>query len=71
MSPMRILLLTPSFPYPAHQGGALRNLGLIRGLLDSGHTVDLASFHDDPEAARASELAAELGSLEVVPTPAP
>ena len=70
MSPMRILLLTPSFPYPAHQGGALRNLGLIRGLLDSGHTVDLASFHDDPEAARASELAAELGSLEVVPTPA-
>jgi len=67
---MRILLLTPSFPYPAHQGGALRNLGLISGLLATGHTVDVASFHDDPETAHASELAAELGSLEVVPTPA-
>lgn len=67
---MRILLLTPSFPYPAHQGGALRNLGLIRGLIAVGHTVDLASFHDDPAAAAASALASELGTLEVVPTPA-
>ena len=67
---MRILLLTPSFPYPAHQGGALRNLGLIRGLIAAGHTVDLASFHDDPEAATDSQLAGELGSLEIVRTPA-
>ncbi|MFN8379229.1 MAG: glycosyltransferase [Anaerolineae bacterium] len=66
---MRILLLTPSFPYPAHQGGALRNLGLIRGLIAAGHTVDLASFHDDPETAFVSDLAAELGSLEIVRTP--
>ena len=67
---MRILLLTPSFPYPAHQGGALRNLGLIRGLIAAEHTVDLASFHDDPEAATDSQLAGELGSLEIVRTPA-
>jgi glycosyltransferase involved in cell wall biosynthesis len=67
---MRILLLTPSFPYPAHQGGALRNLGLIRGLIAAGHTVDVASFHDDPPAALESPLAQELGALEVVATPA-
>lgn len=66
---MRILLLTPSFPFPAYQGGALRNLGLIRGLIAAGHSVDLASFHDDPEAAADSDLAAELGSLELVRTP--
>lgn len=67
---MRILFLTPSFPYPAHQGGALRNLGLIRGLIAAGHTVDLASFHDDCASAAASPLAAHLGALEVVPAPA-
>lgn len=66
---MRILLLTPSFPFPAYQGGALRNLGLIRGLLDAGYTVDIASFHDDPAAASTSELAGELGDLVVIRTP--
>jgi glycosyltransferase involved in cell wall biosynthesis len=41
---MRILLLTPALPYPAHQGGALRNHGIIRCL--AGHDVTLLSFHD-------------------------
>ncbi len=66
---MRILLLTPSFPYPAHQGGALRNLGLIEGLIHAGHTVDLATFHDDVAAAQSTPLAQKLGALEVVATP--
>lgn len=66
---MRILLLTPSFPYPAHQGGALRNLGLIEGLIQAGHTVDLAAFHDDVAAAHSTPLAQSLGALEVVATP--
>ncbi len=66
---MRILLLTPSFPYPAHQGGALRNLGLLRSLIAAGHTIDLASFHDDPAAAAESALVQELGALELVPMP--
>ena len=43
---MQILLLTPAFPYPPHQGGALRNFGIIRGLHDAGHTITLVSFSE-------------------------
>ncbi|MBE2270927.1 MAG: glycosyltransferase [Anaerolinea sp.] len=43
---MRVLLLTPALPYPPHQGGALRNYGILRGLRDAGHQVSLFSFHD-------------------------
>lgn len=43
---MRILLLTPALPYPPHQGGALRNFGILRGLHDAGHTITLLSFHE-------------------------
>ncbi len=43
---------------------------MTRGLMRAGHTVDLASFHDDPAAAGVSPLAQELGALELVPTPA-
>ena len=48
---MQILLLTPALPYPPHQGGALRNFGILRGLHDAGHTITLLSFHDAPLAA--------------------
>lgn len=44
---MRILLLTSSLPYPAHGGGALRTLGIIRGLYEAGHEITLVGFHDD------------------------
>jgi glycosyltransferase involved in cell wall biosynthesis len=44
---MQILLLTPALPYPPHQGGALRNFGIIRGLHDAGHAITLLSFHDN------------------------
>jgi len=43
---MNILFLTPHFPYPPHQGGALRNFGMIEGLAQRGHTVSLLSFRD-------------------------
>ena len=43
---MQILLLTPALPYPPHQGGALRNFGILRGLHDAGHTISLLSFHE-------------------------
>jgi glycosyltransferase involved in cell wall biosynthesis len=43
---MQILLLKPALPYPPHQGGALRNFGILRGLHDAGHTISLLSFHD-------------------------
>jgi glycosyltransferase involved in cell wall biosynthesis len=45
---MQILLLTPSLPYPPHQGGALRNFGILRGLHDAGHSISLLSFSDTP-----------------------
>ncbi len=44
---MRILMLTPALPYPAHQGGALRNYGLIYGLHHAGHEITLLSFAHD------------------------
>ncbi len=43
---MQILLLTPAFPYPPHQGGALRNFGIIRGLHAAGHKITLISFNE-------------------------
>jgi len=44
---MKILMLTPALPYPAHQGGALRNQGILRGLASAGHDVILLSFCDE------------------------
>jgi len=43
---MHILLLTPALPYPPHQGGALRNFGILSGLHEAGHQVTLFSFSD-------------------------
>lgn len=42
----RILFLTPHLPYPPHQGGALRNYGLIQGLVERGHELALLSFRE-------------------------
>jgi sugar transferase (PEP-CTERM/EpsH1 system associated) len=49
---VHLLLLTPQFPYPPHQGATLRNFHLLRGLA-ARHTVDLFSLlapDDDPTA---------------------
>jgi polysaccharide biosynthesis protein PslH len=43
---MRLLFLTPQFPYPPHKGTTLRNYNLIAGLAQR-HTIDLLSFHAD------------------------
>lgn len=43
---MHLLFLTPSLPYPPHQGGAIRNYGLIHGLHQAGHTITLLSYTD-------------------------
>lgn len=43
---MHMLLLTPALPYPPHQGGALRNYGILRGLREAGHRISLFSFSD-------------------------
>jgi sugar transferase (PEP-CTERM/EpsH1 system associated) len=47
---MRLLFLTPQFPYPPHKGTTLRNYNLIAGLA-TRHEIDLLSFADSSPAA--------------------
>ncbi len=59
---MRILLLTPQFPWPTHQGTTLRNFNLIRQLAQR-HEVHLFSIlapGDDPTAGPVPELCATI-----------
>jgi sugar transferase (PEP-CTERM/EpsH1 system associated) len=53
---MRLLFLTPQFPYPPHKGTSLRNYNLIAGLAQR-HTIDLLSFADDSAAPPSTPLA--------------
>jgi glycosyltransferase involved in cell wall biosynthesis len=68
-SPHRILVLTPQFPYPPHQGTTLRNYNLVAGLA-ARHRVHLLSF-GDPDAAVGSPLDDLCQSVEVIPPPPP
>jgi polysaccharide biosynthesis protein PslH len=43
---MRILIVTPNPPYPAHSGGALRANGILHILNNAGHEVTLLCFSD-------------------------
>ncbi|MEP7293675.1 MAG: glycosyltransferase [Chloroflexota bacterium] len=63
---MRILLLTPALPYPPHQGGALRNFGILSGLRAAGHDVTLLSFGE-----RVGSVPRELGDQVEIVTPPP
>ena len=66
---MRILLLTSSLPYPAHGGGALRTLGIIRGLYEAGHAITLVCFHDDSISVASTPLAKYCARIETLPPP--
>ena len=44
---MRLLFLTPQYPYPPHKGTTLRNYHVIAGLA-ARHTIDLLSFSEAP-----------------------
>ncbi len=46
---MKLLLLMPQLPYPAHQGTTLRNLHILRGLSDK-HEITLLCFSENEEA---------------------
>ena len=66
-SSLKILLLTPQLPYPAHQGTSLRNFHIVRGL-GKQHEISLLSF--------TSDLDAEFGPLidlchEIITVPEP
>ena len=68
---MRILLLTPQFPYPPHQGTSLRNYHIIRGLAER-HEVHLLSFKEGNGAGEREmpgPLWALCASVTVVPAP--
>jgi sugar transferase (PEP-CTERM/EpsH1 system associated) len=62
-----ILLLTPQFPYPPHQGTTLRNYNLIAGLA-LRHQVHLLSF-GDPAASRGTPLDGLCNTLQVLLPP--
>jgi glycosyltransferase involved in cell wall biosynthesis len=47
---MRILFLTPQYPYPPHKGTTLRNYNIIAGLAQR-HEIDVLSFADAPPPA--------------------
>lgn len=66
---MRVLLLTPALPYPPHQGGAIRNYGLVRGLHEAGHTVCVLSFHGDGPDPATTPLADLCEWVDTVPPP--
>ncbi|HEY79774.1 MAG TPA: glycosyltransferase [Caldilineae bacterium] len=61
---MRILQLTPQFPWPTHQGTTLRNFNILKGLA-RGHELHLFSMlgpGDDPAAGPVSGLVASLAA---------
>src|SRR5258706_7602378 len=67
---MRVLFLTGQVPYPPHAGGALRTYGLLSGLHQAGHTIDLLTFvePDAPDPA-STPLAALCDNIVTVPAP--
>ncbi len=62
-----ILLLTPQFPYPPHQGTTIRNYNLIVGLARR-HEVHLLSF-GEPAACQGTPLEDLCRSVQVVRPP--
>ncbi len=66
---MRILQLTPQFPWPTHQGTTLRNFNLLKALArrHEMHLFSMLAPGDDPAAGPVSGLVA---SMAVAPQPA-
>ena len=66
---MNILLLTPQPPFPAHQGTAIRNWGLLRHLAPQ-HSITLLTFASANVTGLPPELTALCRAVEIVPFPA-
>jgi sugar transferase (PEP-CTERM/EpsH1 system associated) len=65
--PRKILVLTPQFPYPPHQGTTMRNFNLVAGL-SHRHEVHLLAF-GDPDKCQDTPLDVLCQSIQVVPPP--
>jgi sugar transferase (PEP-CTERM/EpsH1 system associated) len=63
----KILVLTPQFPYPPHQGTTIRNFNLIAGLARR-HEVHLLTF-GHPDECRGTPLDALCRSVRIVRPP--
>ena len=63
----KILVLTPQFPYPPHQGTTIRNYNLIAYLTER-HAVHLLSF-GDPAQSQDTPLQSLCQSVQVVRPP--
>ncbi len=66
----RLLFVTAQLPYPPHQGGAIRTLGLIKGLAERGHRVALLSLIEESQPDWQSTPLADLCDW-VLTVPAP
>ncbi|MBZ0292586.1 MAG: glycosyltransferase [Anaerolineae bacterium] len=66
---MHILVLTPTLPYPLHQGGAIRNYGILHGLHAAGHEITLLSFEDQRTNISETPLAHLCAQVYTVPVP--
>ncbi len=66
---MKILLLTPDFPYPSESGAAIRNDGIIRGLAAAGHKLTLLSFAPGKINLASNPLLDVCETLRTVPLP--
>jgi sugar transferase (PEP-CTERM/EpsH1 system associated) len=64
---LKILVLTPQFPYPPHQGTTIRNYNLI-AYLAKRHAVHLLSF-GDPAQSRDTPLQGLCHSVQVIHPP--
>lgn len=62
-------MLTPSLPYPLHQGGAIRNYGILHGLHAAGHEITLLSFHTGNPPAASTPLVELCAHIETVLPP--
>ncbi len=67
---MRLLILTPTLPYPLHQGGAIRNYGIIHSLHAAGHDITLLSFHNGNPTVQSTPLVKLCSRIETIPFPA-
>ena len=70
MSRLRILIISPSMPFPADNGGKLRAAAVALGLAER-HEVVMACFADAPSGPPADGVADRFRELTLVPLPKP
>lgn len=71
---MKVLFVTPNFPYPPQSGSGLRAYGLIRGLHEAAGAhaiqIDLLAFTESGSTSNTTELAQYCERIWTAPTPA-